>query len=153
MGWAAWADAPLRQPWGQGDGVLVCEPSALPKSGCESVGVARQWCGRLGKVDHCHVAINLGYVSAHGPTLVALRLSRPKAWPQEKARQPKAGVLKAPRGSRPRHQGAWDRREKKGPVRPHAWMAGTRRWGVRLGFGVGLWAWAHGLCWRCPRTR
>ena len=68
IGWADWADAPLRQTLldqvgqqlGQGDGVLVFDPSAFPKSGRESVGVARQWCGRLGKVDNCQVAIYLG---------------------------------------------------------------------------------------------
>jgi SRSO17 transposase len=57
MGWADWDDEPLRQAllgqggkqWGQGDGVLVFDPSAFPKSGRESVGVARQWGGRLGQ--------------------------------------------------------------------------------------------------------
>jgi SRSO17 transposase len=60
IGWADWDDAPLRQELigqvgkqlGQADGVLVFDPSAFPKSGRESVGVARQWCGRLGKVDN-----------------------------------------------------------------------------------------------------
>ena len=67
-GWEDWEDAPWRQTLrshvgqhvGHADGVLVFEPSAFPKSGRESVGVARQWCGRLGTVDHCHVAIDLG---------------------------------------------------------------------------------------------
>ena len=68
IGWAEWDDEPLRaelisqvhRHLGQGDGVLVFDPSAFPKSGRESVGVARQWCGRLGKVDNCQVAIYLG---------------------------------------------------------------------------------------------
>ena len=55
VGWAEWDDAPLRQELtrqvaqhlGQADGVLVFDPSAFPKSGTDSVGVARQWCGRL----------------------------------------------------------------------------------------------------------
>jgi len=137
IGWTDWADAPLRQTLldqggqqlGQGDGVLVCDPSAFPKSGRESAGVARQWCGRLGKVDNCQVAISLGYVSAHGHTLVDLRLYLPKAWTQDKARLHKAGVPKAPRGSRTRHQLALDRLEKNGPVLPHAWMAGDDEMG------------------------
>ena len=82
IGWGAWADAPLRHALrdqvkthlGQADGVLVCDPSGLPKSGRESVGVARQWCGRLGKVDTCQGAISLGSVSSKGHTLVDTRL-------------------------------------------------------------------------------
>jgi len=42
---------------GDEDGVIVFDPSAFPKSGRESVGVARQWSGRLGKVDDCQVAV------------------------------------------------------------------------------------------------
>jgi SRSO17 transposase len=68
MGWDAWDDAPLREELrgqvktylGQGDGVFVFDPSGLPTSGQEAGGVARQWGGRLGKVDNCHVAISLG---------------------------------------------------------------------------------------------
>ena len=89
---------------GADDAVLVLDPSAFPKKGTESCGVDRQWCGRLGKVDHCHGAIDLGSVSSKGPTLVDTRLSLPKAWTQEKARLDKAGVPKAWRGYRTRHQ-------------------------------------------------
>ena len=137
IGWADWADAPLRQTlrdqvgqhWGQGDGVLVFDPSAFPKSGRESVGVARQWCGRLGKVDNCQVAIYLGYVSAQGHTLVDLRLYLPKEWTQDKARLQKAGVPQAHRGYRTRHQLALDMLEKNGPVLPHTWIAGDDEMG------------------------
>ena len=137
IGWADWADAPLRQTLldqvgqqlGQGDGVLVFDPSAFPKSGRESVGVARQWCGRLGKVDNCQVAIYLGYVSAQGHTLVDLRLYLPKEWTQDKARLQKAGVPKAHRGYRTRHQLALDMLEQNGTVLPHAWIAGDDEMG------------------------
>ena len=95
---------PVGQPVGPTDGVLGCDPSALPTSGRESVGVARQWCGRLGKVDHGQVAIYAGYVSRKGHTLVDLRLYLPKEWTQDKARLDKAGVPKAHRGYRTRHQ-------------------------------------------------
>jgi SRSO17 transposase len=46
------------------DAVLVFDPSAFPKKGNESVGVQRQWCGRLGKIDNCQVGVYLAYVSA-----------------------------------------------------------------------------------------
>jgi SRSO17 transposase len=92
IGWNKWDDEPLRQELrgqvkthlGQGDGVLVFDPSGFPKSGRESVGVARQWCGRLGKVDNCQVAIYLGYVSRKGHTLVDTRLYLPKEWTKDK---------------------------------------------------------------------
>jgi SRSO17 transposase len=39
--------------------ILVLDPSAFPKSGTESCGVARQWCGRLGKQDNCQLGVFL----------------------------------------------------------------------------------------------
>jgi len=137
IGWADWDDAPLRKALlgqvgtqlGQGDGVLVFDPSAFPKSGRESVGVARQWCGRLGKVDNCQVAIYLGYVSRRGHTLVDLRLYLPKEWTQDKARLDKAGVPKASRGYRTRHQLALEMLEKNGASLPHRWIAGDDEMG------------------------
>lgn len=48
---------------GRADGVLVIDPSGVLKQGKASVGVARQWCGRAGKVDNCQVGVYLGYVS------------------------------------------------------------------------------------------
>ena len=103
IGWDAWDDEPLRSALrsqvkmhlGQGDGVLVFDPSGFAKSGRESVGVARQWCGRLGKVDNCQVAMYLGYVSSKGHTLVDQRLFLPKEWTKDTARLDKAGVPKA----------------------------------------------------------
>ena len=132
IGWDAWDDAPLRHALlgqvkthlGQADGVVVFDPAGLPKSGRESVGVARQWCGRLGTVDHCQVARSLGDVSAKGHTLVDMRLSLPTAWTQEKPRLDKAGVPPAQRGSRTRHQLALAMLEKHGASRPQGWMAG-----------------------------
>src|SRR5437763_17218274 len=48
------------------EAVLVLDPSSFPKKGTESCGVARQWCGRLGKVDNCQVGVFLAYVTAAG---------------------------------------------------------------------------------------
>ena len=137
IGWDAWDDVPLREAWrgqgktplGQGDGVLVCDPSGFPTSGRESVGVARQWCGRLGKVDNCQVAISLGYVSRKGHTLVDTRLYLPKAWTKETARLDKAGVPTAARSYRTRHQLALERLAQTGASLPHRWMAGDDEMG------------------------
>ena len=137
IGWDEWDDAPLRDALrgqvkthlGQGDGVLVCDPSGFPKSGRESVGVARQWCGRLGKVDNCQVAIYLGYVSRKGHTLVDTRLYLPKEWTKDTARLDKAGVPKASRAYRTRHQLALELLEKNGGSLPHRWIAGDDEMG------------------------
>jgi SRSO17 transposase len=141
MGWAAWADAPLRQeltrqvaePLGHADGVWVFDPSALAQSGTESVGVARQWCGRLGKIDHGQVAVSLGYVSGEEHTLVDMRLSLPTAWPQDPARLDKAGVPHDRRGYRSRQQLALDRLQERGAMLPQAWMAGDDELGRPYG--------------------
>jgi SRSO17 transposase len=137
IGWDAWDDAPLREELrsqvkthlGQGDGVLVFDPSGFPKSGRESVGVARQWCGRLGKVDNCQVAIYLGYVSRKGHTLVDTRLYLPKEWTKDKARLDKAGVPKASRAYRTRHQLALEMLAHNGAALPHRWIAGDDEMG------------------------
>src|SRR5712691_7125638 len=137
IGWDDWDDAPLRhtlraqvgQQLGQADGVIVFDPSAFPKSGRESVGVARQWCGRLGKVDNCQVAIYAGYVSRKGHTLVDLRLYLPKEWTQDKARLDKAGVPKAHRGYRTRHQLALEMLAQNSPALPHGWLTGDDEMG------------------------
>src|SRR6266849_9004490 len=137
IGWAEWDEAPLRQELtrqvaqqlGQAEGVLVLDPSAFPKSGTESVGVARQWCGRLGKVDNCQVAVYLGYVSGEGHTLVDMRLYLPKAWTQDPARLDKAGVPHDRRGYRSRHQLALDMLQERGALLPHGWIAGDDEMG------------------------
>ena len=137
IGWEEWDDEPLRSAWrnrvkrhlGQGDGVLVFDPSGFAKAGRESVGVARQWCGRLGKVDNCQVAISLGSVSRKGHTLVDQRLFLPKEWTKEKVRLDKAGVPKASRAYRTRHQLALELLTTNGAWLPHSWIAGDDEMG------------------------
>lgn len=137
IGWDAWDDAPLRSELrrqvkthlGQGDGVLVFDPSGFAKSGRQSVGVARQWCGRLGKVDNCQVAIYLGYVSRKGHTLVDQRLFLPKEWSKDNARLDKAGVPKAYRRYLTRHQLALEMLAQNGAWLPHSWIAGDDEMG------------------------
>jgi SRSO17 transposase len=132
IGWAEWDDAPLRDELarqiganlGEAGAVLVFDPSGYPKSGRESVGVARQWCGRLGKTDNCQVAVYLGYVSSKEHALVDVRLYLPKEWTQDKARLEKAGVPKPQRKFRTRHELCLEMLAERGPVLPHAWVAG-----------------------------
>ena len=55
---------------GHPEGVWVVDGSDFPKQGVESVGVARQYCGRLGKVANCQAGMFLAYVSPLGRALV-----------------------------------------------------------------------------------
>jgi SRSO17 transposase len=136
IGVSKWDDQPLREELtrqiagelGDPDGVLVFDPSAFPKSGRESVGVARQWCGRLGKVENCQVAVYLGYVSRHEHALVDTRLYLPKEWTQDQARMKKAGV---PKGTkyRTRHELALELLDQHGGKLPHRWITGDDEMG------------------------
>jgi SRSO17 transposase len=69
------------------DAVLVLDPSAFPKSGAESCGVSRQWCGRLGKVENCQVGVFLTYVTAHGYAPLDRQLYLPRDWAQDPQRR------------------------------------------------------------------
>lgn len=62
------------------DGVWVLDDSGMPKQGTHSVGVDRQWCGRLGKVANCQVGVFLGYSTPQGAALVDGRLYLPEEW-------------------------------------------------------------------------
>jgi SRSO17 transposase len=131
MGQAEWDHRPLvaelaRQigaELGEDDGVLVFDPSAFPKKGTESVGVQRQWCGRLGKIENCQVGIYLGYVSRREHALVDFRLFLPKVWAKRKRRRAKAGVPEEVR-FQTRHELMLEMLDEHGSVLPHAWIAG-----------------------------
>src|SRR5438876_336532 len=136
MGQAEWNHRPLvkelaRQigvELGEDDGVLVFDPSAFAKKGTESVGVQRQWCGRLGKVENCQVGIYLGYVSRTEHALVDYRHYLPKEWAKDKPRRAKAGVPKKQR-FQTRHELALAMLDEHGQVLPHAWVAGDDEMG------------------------
>ena len=65
---------------GDPDGVLMFDETGLVKKGKDSVGVARQYCGTLGKVENCQVGVFAGYASRHGYALVDKRLFVPEVW-------------------------------------------------------------------------
>ena len=113
---------------GRADAVLVIDPSAFAKKGTESVGVQRQWCGRLGKVDNCQVGVFLAYVSAEEQALVDMRLYLPKSWARSKTRRAKAGVP-AEVKFRTRHKQALEMLDEHADALPHAWVAGDDEMG------------------------
>ena len=65
---------------GEPDGVLMFDETGFVKKGKDSVGVARQYCGTLGKVENCQVGVFAGYASRHGYALVDKRLFLPEVW-------------------------------------------------------------------------
>jgi SRSO17 transposase len=65
---------------GSSNGALVFDESGFPKKGQESIGVARQYCGTVGKVDNCQVGVFAAYVSESGYSLVDKRLFVPEQW-------------------------------------------------------------------------
>jgi SRSO17 transposase len=111
------------QQLGSPNGVLVFDPSAFPKKGDASVGVQRQWCGRLGKIDNCQVGIYLAYVGRSDHALVDVRLYLPKEWTTDKERRTRAGIPRRVR-FRTRHDLILEMLDERGPLLPHAWISG-----------------------------
>lgn len=70
----------LNEDLGDAEGVLIFDESGFPKKGYASVGVARQYCGTLGKVENCQVGVFAAYASRHGYAFVDKRLFLPEAW-------------------------------------------------------------------------
>ncbi|MCP4899658.1 MAG: IS701 family transposase [bacterium] len=136
LGTSGWGDEPLRDELvhqvgdqlDEEDGVIVFDPSAFPKKGIESVGVARQWCGRLGKVENCQVGIYMGYASSHEHALVDMRLYLPEEWTKDRRRCKKAGIPKHVR-YRTRHRLCLDMLNKHGQQLPHTWICGDDEMG------------------------
>jgi SRSO17 transposase len=100
---SAWDDGPL---WtvlareadrlvGGPDAFLVVDDTALPKKGELSVGVARQYCGQLGKKANCQSLVSLTLAQGEVPLPVGLRLFLPETWTEEPERCARAGVPEA----------------------------------------------------------
>jgi SRSO17 transposase len=99
----AWDDAPLWRVLagtadrlvGGPDAVLVIDDTALPKKGELSVGVARQYCGQLGKRANCQALVSLTLARGEVPIPLALRLFLPEEWTRDPARCARAGIPEA----------------------------------------------------------
>jgi SRSO17 transposase len=70
----------------------IIDDTGFPKQGRHSVGVARQYCGQLGKQDNCQVAVSLSLANRHASLPVAWRLYLPQEWAADRARRRKVGV-------------------------------------------------------------
>ena len=76
--------------------VWIIDETSFPKAGRHSVGVARQYCGTLGKIANCQVAVSLHWASAEASCPLVWRLYLPKAWLEDAAR---AAEVKLPPGT------------------------------------------------------
>jgi SRSO17 transposase len=70
----------------------IIDDTGFPKKGRHSVGVARQYCGELGKQDNCQIAVTLSIANHHASLPIAYRLYLPKEWVTDRPRRRKAGV-------------------------------------------------------------
>src|SRR6266852_8346455 len=77
----------VREELADAEAVFILDPSAFPKKGTASCGVARQWCGRLGKVDNCQVGVFLAYAAPRGCALLDGRLYLTADWAADAVRR------------------------------------------------------------------
>ena len=73
----------VREEVGDAKGVMIVDGSGFQKKGDESCGVARQWCGRLGKLENCQVGVFLGF----SPTLSVSLFRRSQEWKMRSGEQ------------------------------------------------------------------
>jgi SRSO17 transposase len=108
--------------------VLILDPSSFPKSGGESCGVARQWCGRLGKQDNCQVGVFLAYAAPGGYAPLDRQLYLPEDWASDPVRRGKCHVPEAVT-----FKESWriavDLLERCRKDLPHAWVSGDDEMG------------------------
>lgn len=141
VGQSPWDDRPMihelvrqiGEEIGEPDGVLVFDPSAFRKQGKESVGVARQWCGRFGKIDNCQVGVYLAYASRKEHALADVRLYLNEEWAKDRRRRKNCGVPREIR-FRTRHALALEMLAEHGKSLPHAWVAGDDEMGRSAAF-------------------
>ena len=70
----------VNEDLGHPDGAIIFDETGFVKKGEESIGVGRQYCGTIGKVDNCQVGVFAAYTSAYGYALVDKRLYIPEQW-------------------------------------------------------------------------
>ena len=83
----------LAQSISQHDGMITTDGCDFPKKGKESVGVARQYCGPLGKVENCQSGVFVGYSSDIGYGLLNCQLYMPESWFSEEQQQRRTANL------------------------------------------------------------
>jgi SRSO17 transposase len=122
---------------GDPEAVLIVDGSSFPKKGTASCGVDRQWCGRLGKVDHCQVGVFLAYAAPGGHAPLDRRLYLPEAWAADRKRREQTHVPKEV-VFQEKWRIALDLVERSGADVPHGWVAGDDEFGRATEFRAHL---------------
>jgi SRSO17 transposase len=91
MTWCLRQYAPTSCPHGP-IRALIIDDTGIPKKGKQSVGLARQYCGQLGKQDACQIAVSLSVANDHASLPIAWRLHLPHEWSDDPDRRAEAGV-------------------------------------------------------------
>lgn len=89
---------------GTADSCLIIDPTGIPKKGSHSVGVARQYCGNIGKVDNCQVGVFAALARGRDACLINKKLSLPESWTEDPERCRKAGIPEGQRSYKNRGQ-------------------------------------------------
>jgi SRSO17 transposase len=145
LGQGAWDDDTVmtelrrhvREELAEGDGVIVIDPSAFPKRGRDSCGVARQWCGRLGKTENCQIGVFLAYTSSKGHAPLDRRLYLPREWVDDPDRRERCHVPDDVT-YRKTWEIAHDLLRRVGPEVPHRWVVGDDEFGRASEFRAAL---------------
>jgi SRSO17 transposase len=127
----------VREELAEPDGVIVLDPSAFPKKGTHSCGVARQWCGRLGKQENCQLGVFLAYASSKGHAPWDRRLYLPEDWVDDPLRRQECHVP-AEVTYRKTWEIAHDLLRRSGPAMPHKWVVGDDEFGRASEFRAAL---------------
>ncbi len=117
----------VREELGDPRGVLILDPSSFLKKGHNSVGVKRQYCGRIGEMANCQVGVFLAYAGRGGAALVDRRLYLPKEWCRPTQRH--LGHVPDNVHFQIRQETALDLLKKVGPRLPHSWIVGDEEFG------------------------
>jgi SRSO17 transposase len=126
---------------GEADGVLICDGSGFPKKGDYSVGVARQYCGAVGKIANCQQGVFTAYASQHGYTFVDRRMYVPEHWFSEEfaEKRERCGVPQELQfRTEPELALEMVRGVAQRAILPFGWVAADEHYGMNPGFLDGV---------------
>jgi SRSO17 transposase len=122
---------------GDPEAALVFDPSTFPKKGVHSCGVARTWCGRLGKKENCQVGLFLGYATGRGQAPLDRRLYLPEDWAKDPKRRLACHVPESVKFQE-RWRMALDMLDAHRNAVPHRWVLADDEFGRTQAFRAGL---------------